>query len=351
MEKILEDRFYILFARKLSGDASSEELKDLEALLEEHPEVRFFYNELIRPVQTGENEIERAGQSYVADIMNMQLRGVWDNNDLQPSPSLRRKFAGKAYRTAFAAILVLVLGIALIKLPTKSGLPHTNETATTGGSKSTVKLPDGTIVMLNANSKLQYDGSFKTDKREVFLEGEAYFDVAHDAEHPFIIHTSTADITVLGTLFNVKSLLNGYFETALIKGKVSIYLKHHAEGNFVLSPGQKLIAKDKPVRAGKGEEAYKVGSVKIEPITLKDSIVIETSWTKDQLVFVDKPLVEIAEELEQVFKVNIVFKSDKAKQFRYNGVYSDSDLSEILKILNLSKPFSYRREKSTIIIE
>ncbi|MCH5716398.1 DUF4974 domain-containing protein [Niabella hibiscisoli] len=202
--------------------------------------------------------------------------------------------------------------------------------------------------MLNANSSLKYDEHFKTDKREVTLQGEAYFDVAHDSGRPFIIHTPTADIKVLGTVFNVRSLKNGYFETALIKGKISVFLKNQAEGNFVLSPGQKLMVQN---RADKPGTRGKASVVKIDSITVVDSLIAETSWTRDQLVFADKPLVEIAAELENIFDVKIIFRSDKYKQIRYNGSYNDADLDEILEIINMSKPIRYHREKDTVFIE
>ncbi|MGC4233059.1 MAG: FecR domain-containing protein [Niabella sp.] len=354
MDRIPENMFFRLFARKLSGNASAEELEQLEEILKQHPELQFFYDELIKPAQPHERDLERAEQSYIADVMNMQLRGVWDNDNLVPPKRSRPGATGKIYRLAVAAAIAIVLvgGFALTKITGKKGTPHTsNETATTKGSKSTVKLPDGTVVMLNANSRLQYDESFnKMNRREVILEGEAYFDVAHNEERPFIIHTKSADVTVLGTVFNVKTLQNGYFETALIKGKVAIHLKNQAEGNFVLNPGQKLIVGDKN-ESDKTAGENKISAVRIDTITLMDSLVVETSWTQNQLVFADKPLVEIAEELEQVFGVKIIFRSDRAKQVRYNGAFSDADLDEIMKILNMAKPINYQREKDSIIIE
>lgn len=343
-----EDRFFILFSRKLSGAATSDELEELEEMLYRHPELLFFYHELIKPARRQDKELELAENSYISDVMNMQLQGVWDNGMILPEAGAHHQSKRKWYRIAVAAALVIVIGVGVILRQQHNVILHsTNETTTTRGSKSTVKLPDGTMVMLNANSSLKYDDDFKKDKREVILEGEAYFDVAHDAGRPFIIHTHTADIKVLGTVFNVRSFKGGYFETALIKGKVSVYLKNKAEGSFVLRPGQKLVVEDKENKSDRGT----AGSVKIDTITIMDSLVAETSWTKDQLVFADKPLVDIAAELEKIFAVKIVFKSDKAKQVRYNGSYSDTDLNEILDIINMSKPIKYHREKDTIYID
>lgn len=343
-----EDRFFILFSRKLSGDASSEELEELEEMLNRRPELLFFYNELVKPAQRQDKDLELAENSYISDVMNMQLQGVWDNDVIIPETGRHYPLKRKRYPIAVAAALIIAVSIGVILKQQHNAILHSsNETATTKRSKSTVKLPDGTVVMLNANSSLKYDEDFKKDQREVILEGEAYFDVAHDAGRPFIIHTHTADIKVLGTVFNVRSFKGDYFETALIKGKVSVYLKNKAEGSFVLRPGQKLVVEDDENKSGRGN----AGSVKIDTITIMDSLVAETSWTKDQLVFADKPLVDIASELQKIFGVKIIFRSDKMKQVRYNGSYSDTDLNEILDIINMSKPIKYHREKDTIYID
>jgi ferric-dicitrate binding protein FerR (iron transport regulator) len=344
-----EDRFFILFTRKLSGNASARELEELEIILRQQPELRFFSDELIKPLPGSETDLERAEDAYTADVMNMQLQGLWDDHTPRNEVYSINKKQRKKYFTGIAAafIIAAAVGFALLK-ENKERLYTGNETATTKGSKSTVKLPDGTLVMLNANSSLKYDENFKTDKREVTLQGEAYFDVAHDARRPFIIHTNTADIKVLGTVFNVRSFKDGYFETALIKGKVSVFLKDQAEGSFVLKPGQKLMVQNKADNPG---AKSKLRSVKIDSITIVDSLVVETSWTRDKLVFADKPLVEIVGELEKKFDVKIIFRSDKNKQIRYNGSFNDTDLDEILEIINMSKAIRYQRQKDTIFID
>lgn len=350
MDKILENMFFRLFARKLSGSATAEDLEQLDEILEQHPELQFFYHELIKPAQPNAKSLEKAEQSFTSDVMKMQLSGVWDHHELPPEKS-RRGLVRKIYRIVVPAAAALIIAMLFLNVNTrKTRTTVSNETATTRGSKSTVKLPDGTTVMLNANSRLRYDETFKKNNREVTLEGEAYFDVAHDASSPFIIHTNNADIKVLGTTFNVRSMKNGYFETALIKGKVSVSLNDLQKRNFVLEPGEKLMVGEEG-RENATPEKEHIKPVKIDHITKVDSLIAETSWTQDQLVFVDKPFAEIAEVLENAFSVKFIFKSEKARLYRYNGVYSDTDLNEILKILDCSKHFKYRREKHIVWIE
>ncbi|ANH82714.1 hypothetical protein A8C56_18575 [Niabella ginsenosidivorans] len=343
MDKKLENRFYRLFALKLSGEANAEELQELEAILVQHPELQFFYDELIKPAQRDARDTERAEISYAAHAANMYVQEMLTEKQGLPARQHPVRFTKRWVVPVAAAVLLAVLLLVVFLNRKPGAIPGAgNEMATTKGSRSRIRLPDGTVVLLNANSRLNYDEKFKGDVREVSLWGEAYFDVTHDAARPFIIHTGAGTIKVLGTAFNVKAFDNGVFETALIRGKVAIRLKDHADEDFVLKPGQKLVA---------SHNNNKTDSVMILPVTVKDSLIAETSWTKGRLVFVDRPLAEITAELERVFGVTIVFKSEKARQYRYTGTFDDTDLDQILEILKLSKPIKFQRDKNRITIE
>ena len=95
------------------------------------------------------------------------------------------------------------------------------------GQRVNLDLPDGSNVWLNAGTTMQYPVSFMTDKREVILDGEAYFEVAHNEKSPFVVHTSTLDVEVLGTKFNVEAYsARKIFETSLMEGRVKVKLPH-----------------------------------------------------------------------------------------------------------------------------
>ena len=95
------------------------------------------------------------------------------------------------------------------------------------GQRVNLDLPDGSNVWLNAGTKMQYPVSFMTGKREVILDGEAYFEVVHNEKSPFVVHTSTLDVEVLGTKFNVEAYsARKIFETSLMEGKVKVKLPH-----------------------------------------------------------------------------------------------------------------------------
>jgi transmembrane sensor len=109
------------------------------------------------------------------------------------------------------------------------------------GSKSHIVLPDGTNVWLNADSKIIYPGNFQGETREVSLVGEAFFDVVKNVNKPFIIHTGTMDVKVLGTAFNVRSYPGEMTtEASLLRGLIEVTLNGTEKKKILLKPNEKL---------------------------------------------------------------------------------------------------------------
>lgn len=144
---------------------------------------------------------------------------------------------------AAAAVLLLLTGAGLffsgnLKQQSKARVAVFSAVTGAAGLKH-ITLPDSTIVWLNANSKLQWNGDFGAVTRSVTLTGEASFDVYHNAAKPFVVHTADADIKVLGTSFNVETNISeAITHVALLRGKVTVNLKDNREQNLVLQPGE-----------------------------------------------------------------------------------------------------------------
>jgi len=230
-----------------------------------------------------------------------------------------------------------------------------NEVSTKNGSKTNIILPDGTNVWLNADSKIVYNKNFGEKYREVSLTGEAFFDVTHDAKHPFIIHTGKADIKVLGTAFNVRNYLQyKSMEATLIRGKIEVTLLDKPDEKIILHPSEKIIvSQDNSFTL---DSAYKTVSENVvltsATFTHKhDSLMVETGWIKDKLVFVNKPLEQIAGDLERKFNIQIKFSSSKAKGYRYTGYFENESAEDIMRILQLSKKINYTVNNKSITIE
>ncbi len=359
-----ENLFYDLLSLKLSGDATKDQLLQLEQLMLAYPEWRIIHDEMVKP---GYLYTEAAvSQAYAAHSAKMQIAGkLTDNDDLttysifgvaKRKPLLKRVWP---YASA-AAVLLFAIAVYWVTQVQKT-VPHSNEITTKKGSRSSVILPDGTQVWLNVDSKISYNNNFGERLREVQLIGEAYFDVAHDKQHPFIIHTSNANIKVLGTAFNVRNYPSDKaVEATLIRGKIEVTLNARPDNIIVLKPLEKIIIQK--VDSAHVQNAASVASNSTDIIDNKviltsvsynkrDSLIAETGWLDDKMVFINQSLESIAKELERKFNVSIVFKTQQPKSYHYTGVFHTESISEILYIFKLSKKFNYKIIDKKIIIE
>ena len=355
MNNITENQFYDLLSLKLSGDASKDELQLLQQQLEANPQWQFLYDQMMQAGNV--YPPDNIAQAYAAHIVKMQLQGKLDNENVQEEEAPKKSFKRLFYSIAIAASIIGFSFFIYLKTTTKEPIKNSlNEVATKKGSKSFIKLPDGSQVWLNADSKLTFKENFGDKTREISLNGEAFFDVFHDADHPFIIHTGKVDIKVLGTTFNIRNYaLDKTMEATLIKGKIEVTLTDRPDEKIFIHPQEKIIiSKESSIPANNkiksGNGVVAINKVILTTVTFKDSLIAETGWMKDKMVFVNQSLEKIAEELERKFAVTIVFKKNAVKQYRYTGVFDKETVSEIFHIIQLSRKINYIINDKTITI-
>lgn len=236
-----------------------------------------------------------------------------------------------------------------------------NEIVVPYGSKTKVKLPDGTFVTLNSGSKLIYPNFFKDKKREVYLEGEAHFQVKSDSSHPFYVKTDAITIRVLGTVFNVKAYPeNNTIETTLLEGALEIInnssLKiFKGEKKVLLKPHQKAIfVKDENKLTFDEKEEVKLKSYKTEipeiKIQEKANVDLIVAWKDNRLIFDNERFEDIAIKLQRWFNVVIEIKSEELKNERFTGKFENETIEQVLNALRLAEPFDYKMNKNQIII-
>ncbi|WP_165806548.1 FecR family protein [Chitinophaga parva] len=259
----------------------------------------------------------------------------------RPAPARVVKFKGKKILHYAAAVAVLITAGALtyFQYTKKQSWSLTKyEYHTTAGSRQTIMLPDGSVVMLNTNSHL-YIGK---DLRTVTLNGEAFFDIRHDAVHPFLVHTKDYNIRVLGTSFNVRAYAGARrTETDLITGKVEIVPA--TKEKVVLRPNEKFILAPAATAPVKGTIAH----LDVDTLTHHAT---ETSWARNRMDVHDETLAAIAQKLEAWYGIRIIFASEKARQYRYTASFNDETVFRALQYLKQSYPFSYKVEGDLIII-
>jgi ferric-dicitrate binding protein FerR (iron transport regulator) len=239
--------------------------------------------------------------------------------------------------------------------PVKPDKVQLSKVTTKPAQKAQLQLPDGSIVWLNASSNLTYDKDFGKDLREVSLTGEAFFDVAKDASHPFIIHTKVIDVKVLGTQFNVRAYPNdAYTETSLIRGSVEVTIKNRSNEKQHLRPNEKLIvANDIPNEVTAPKMTKPKPFVLTQPLTRDhtDSSVIETSWMQGKLIFQEnETFEEVALRMERRYGVQISFADEEVAQIRPFGTFTTETISQALDALKESFQFNYKMTGNNIVI-
>ncbi|MEP1778984.1 FecR domain-containing protein [Reichenbachiella sp.] len=193
------------------------------------------------------------------------------------------------------------------------------------GQKSTIHLPDGSKVVLNAGSKLTYPQSFDASVREIRLEGEAYFDVARDEAHPFVVNAKNIAVQALGTAFNVNTR-NEKIDVALTHGRVKVSVTKDNTKNVILEPGE-MATYDKA-----GEQFSKA--------TFSPDQVI--AWKDGRLVFVDASLDEVISRLENWYGVEFEIADYHSHSWNYSSEFQNQRLSSVLKSIGFVQNFDYK---------
>lgn len=337
-------------AKKLGKNASVEELKELERVLAENPSYGLLEavvgslkgspEHLERNIPEG--ELADSGWGRLAgrlkEVVNMDERGPGR------MPRIRR------WMTA-AAVILVVAGTAVWYFQGDRDpfrVRYADKVLNVGnGGRSKIILSDGTTVWLNAGSRLYYPEVFPGSKREVRLEGEAFFDVAKHVDMPFFVHAGQLTIKVLGTRFDVKAYRGEpEVSTTLISGKIQVIMDEEADKKIVLSPNEKLTVMN-PVpetEAGPGrvENAlhYQVQGV---PKAGDDSLP-ETAWIDNRLAFSNETFEEVARMLERRYDVRIDIPDARLKEAHLSGVFEKETIRQVLDILKMTTQFKYSIE-------
>ncbi len=368
------ERFWLLVSLKASGEASEQELEELQEILKEHPEIRVDpemlnlwkkkqFQSIERRQRAFENHLKRLNKNFAdAELHYEAPNQAEDFGDDELSKS-KSKYH-KLWRLTGIAASVLLAVFLFFQLNNKNGNRHLakNTVSTKPASKSSIQLPDGTQVWLNADSKISYPEKFLGETREISLSGEAYFDVVKDPSRPFIIHTNTLDVKVLGTAFNVRSYPDEKTtETALIRGSVQIILHSDPDRPIFLKPNDKVVINNLTARVDTANNITKIKSGDNEkPLLTLDKVhidtienaAVETIWVDNKLAFDYKSLERIVAEIEHWYNVDISVRIDEEqmKSMHFHGTYENKSLDDVIGSLCLSYHLHYDIKDSKVTI-
>ena len=365
-----------LIKKALLGDASDKEQQVLEQRLSMHPELKAVYEKL----QDSE-ELKDAFNKYKEYSSEKAYEHF-----LQQIQQKENSSGGKIHRIrtwwyAAAAMVVLGVGIsfyavnhyqaveesqariaqikpgskqAVLTLPDgstidvqkkdinvivdgvqvkyKEGVLSYKPTATTQHTEKSVLLADGTTVHLNAGSKLLYPVRFVGKRRIVTLEGEAYFDVRKDEEHPFVVRTRFGEVTVLGTAFNI----NAYNDadacyTTLVYGKVNFSTPD--QNTITLAPGEQAVVSSRGIEKRAVDVNEYIG------------------WAQGVYVFNNKRLGDIMKTFERWYDVHVYYEKESLRDLTYSGdLQRYGTINTFLNALELTGDIYYRINGRNILI-
>lgn len=311
-----------ILRKYIQGDATDAEKSQVLAWLDEHPD---------------------HVQEYMA-LRKLYAIEVWHTKELSELPmgdgnlQLNSWLYLKRFLYSFskiAAIILLTLGIAYYFNHTKEEVVAYQTLSIPAGQRAELTLADGTHVWLNAKSTLRFPQKFDPKCRRVELEGEGYFEVVHDVNHPFIVSVNDFNVQVLGTEFNVRAYDKKSFDAALLTGSILI-TSTRMKGNVKLNPNETVSLKGGKLELGK----------------INDPNYYR--WREGLLCFDNETIGELFEKFKRYYDVQIIVQRTELLTHRYTGKFRIQDgVEHALRVLQLKHRFSYTKndDRNEIVIK
>ena len=313
--------------RYIKGIADDSEKEVVESLLSEGESNLYLRNILEKEW----NSFIDQKTSSEADLTHLldRIHHIIRKKDTRISPKPVQRIIG-IYMKAAAILLIplIIAGGIIYSHLTESTKVFKEENVAMQiyapmGSRVSFNLPDGTTGMLNSGSRLDYAIPF-TSNRNIKLEGEAWFEVKHDEEHPFEIATGSSLVKVLGTSFNISAYpAEKYIEVVLKSGKVE-YQSNISEDKAIVMPSERLVC-----------YGGKTSKTVVDPDKY-------SAWTEGKLVFRGDPMAEVARRIERWYNVKVNIADKELEKYSFRATFQDDSLEEVLKLLAMTSPIRYK---------
>ncbi|WP_298714601.1 FecR domain-containing protein [Chitinophaga sp.] len=344
------NRIWELLAKKFSHEISDHERLELEELLRTYQH-DFQQSEMLQAAY--DLKAVAPDDDAAKERSEMRLRKMLEGVSVEtenvveagPAEEARKPSHIRRFSRYYIAGLVNVAAIALIfvwPLVFSDG-PLYNKINTERGAKTTVHLPDGSVVTLNSGSRLSYSKDFGVKNREIKLEGEAYFDVVKNPNMPMLVSAGSVEVKVLGTTFNVKAYPeDSVVEASLFTGAIQLMSEKDPERVILLRPREKVtINRQHNLAAAPVEAKGETVSLKQMLFNQADSSFDETAWMQNKLVFKAARFRDVANELQRKFNTDIQFNDAKYQDIRITGTFAEENIQEIIQALQETIPFEY----------
>jgi ferric-dicitrate binding protein FerR (iron transport regulator) len=331
-------RISFLFRKYLGGTCSADEAREIVSLLEDagndisvmeaaNSQWHAFHNAQNTALNPIENDLIPDG---ILERLHHAIR-------LEEKANTRKISFNKVFTIFSKAAAILILPLLFYSIYFTSGKAKISSSVsnlvwqtvkTPAGMQTDFLLPDGTHIWLNSGSVFKYPTPFGEDKREVELTGEAFFDVAKDAVHPFIVKAGKMNIEVKGTRFNVINYPDEPItELILESGHVRLFGGNYDDNKTIahINSGELAVLDNNQNR------------LSVEKV----DVAKYTAWKDGVLIFRDDPMDEVVRKLNRWFNVEIELKNPELKEYVYTATYRDETLAQILELLRISAPVKY----------
>jgi len=276
----------------------------------------------------------------------------------------QKKFANFFLRIAAVLVVAVVLNIVYQMMTgnrSLNSLKGISEISIPAGHKGRITLPDGTSIWLNSSTTLKYNSAFNGKKRKVYLDGEAFLEVAKDPDRLFEVETADLTLQVLGTSFNVKSYSSDdKVEATLIEGSLRILSPSSSKksGEVILKPSQKAVY----VRNGSlisitqleaeiNQDNSESGSTAQTTSSLPSEIELVSAWKDGDLIFHNEKFEDIALKMERWYGVKVTIADSSLKNERFTGKFVNNEtIYQVLGVFDRSEAIQYITQGKEIII-
>ncbi|ALJ03805.1 hypothetical protein APS56_00955 [Pseudalgibacter alginicilyticus] len=232
-------------------------------------------------------------------------------------------------------VLITVSNQAISFLPTSTAKSTKNleyKIFVPKEKKYHLTLIDSTSVELNSNTTIGFTNSLSTKQREINLVGEAFFEVAHDKNRPFVVYSSDLKIEVLGTEFNVSNYKNNeYTSTTLIAGSINV--SNQQGEHLIIKPGNKATL------------LHNQGDIMVEKVNVQQ----EVSWTNNRMIFENETLENIIKRLKKWYDVEFILTDENIRQYKFTGTLKkENELTHFLQMLKYTKGINYEIKEGNV---
>ena len=320
----MDSGVWSLLALYLSGNATQTEKEKVELWLSESEENKINFEKAKR---IWEN-------SQMSSYAGIDVNAAWKNVDNKAKINSNGKVLvlnNKPLKYILRIAAVICIGLfSWYLISTFSA----QKIVKSGNVLAKVELSDGSHVDLNKQTSLKYNKTFKGNTREVYLKGEAFFNVARNPKKPFIIHTSNADIKVLGTSFNVNTAENGDLEVVVNSGTVAVTSN---------------ITKDQVILHKNDKAIYSASSGNL--VKTVNSNPNYLAWKTFKLLFKETPLNEVFTSVEKVYGVNVNVSDSSILNCRLTATFNNLKPDELIKMIGKTFGFSIKVADKSFYIE